>query len=159
MPKSRYSDDQLFQMYVTLGEERTLKRLSEVTGYSLQTLNNKSSKGNWKSRLADLTEKNESLITAFVADIKNEVAISEAVVYRGASEKLLSILQESMHMLQPTGNPREIKTILDTYKLINGQPTEITKQEVSTINTETLTDEELDAVTTQAYQKLFGAEA
>lgn len=146
MRKKKYTDDELFQMWVSLGEDRSIKQLAELTGYGTQTLNNKSSKGSWKVKLKGLTDEQEILVRAFVTDNEQAVAISEAVVYRGVSEKLLEVLSQSIQLLTPTGNPREIKTILDTYRLINGQPTDISKQQVETISQETLetlTDAEL----------------
>lgn len=159
MAKLRYTDDELFNMYVSLGEDRSLKRLAEVTGYSEVSIYTKSSKYKWTARLAELDESNISLVSAFVADNKNAVAISESIIYRGVSEKLLEIIRDSMPLLAPTSNPRELKTLLDTYRLINGQPTDISRTETAQVNTDALSDAELEGVAEDVLLKLFGAEA
>ena len=157
MPKvKKYNAEDCFNLWVAMGDDRSIKGLSDVTGKSEGTLNNYSSKFKWRERLAELKEEDKSLVAAFVRDNSAATALLESEVYRGVSEKLLEIISESITLIEPTSNPRELKTMVDTYRLINGQPTDITKQEVSSINPETLSDADLDAASAHAYAKLFG---
>ncbi|KQR08828.1 hypothetical protein ASF71_09975 [Deinococcus sp. Leaf326] len=73
------------------------------------------------------------------------------------SETFLRIFQESLPLLKPTDNPRELKTYLDMYRLINGQPTDISRQEVATVSqeaVEALTDEELFSIPEEVLNRL-----
>ncbi|WP_234305330.1 hypothetical protein [Deinococcus ficus] len=160
MPKvKKHTAEDCFQIYVSLGEERTIERVAEITQKSPKTIYNYSYQGKWKERLTTLKEEDKSIIEAFVRDSKHAKALLESEVYKSVSAKLLQTLEQSMEMLEPSGNPRDIKVILDTYRLINGQPTDISRQEVSTVNTDALTDEELEQVGEDLIRKMFGESA
>lgn len=145
----KYTAEDCFLIWVNLGEDRSIAKLADITGKSEGTLRNYSSKLNWSDRLKEMKQEDKSLIQAVIRDNSNAVLLVESEVYRGVSETILRVLQESLPLLKPTENPRELKTLLDTYKLINGQPTEISRQEVATVSqeaVEALTDEELFSI-------------
>lgn len=159
MAHKKYTAEDCFMVWVNLGSDRSIDRVADITGKSPKTIYNYSSSGNWKERLANLNEQNKSTIEAIVADNQNGVKLLESEIYAGVSDKLLSIIRDSMELLEPTGNPRELKTLVDTYRLINGQPTDISRQEVSTINPDALTEDELETLAEDVIDRLFGESA
>lgn len=155
MKNKKYTAEDCFTIYVSLGEDRTIEKVADITGKSPKTVYNYSYLGKWKDRLKEIHEEDKSLVAAFLRDSSAANAVLESEVMRGYSQKILEVIKESLDMIKPTDNPRELKTLLDSYRLINGQPTEISKQEVSHINTDNLSDAELEEVAEDLILKMF----
>jgi len=151
----KYTQEDCFNIWISLGEERTIERVADITGKSPKTLYNYSSSGKWKDRLQELAREDKSLLAAVVRDSNISNSLIENEIMKGYGQKILEIIKESLPLLKPTDNPRELKTLVDTYRLINGQPTEISRQEVSNINTDNLSDAELEEVAEDLILKLF----
>ncbi|WP_407541626.1 hypothetical protein Q0M94_19250 (plasmid) [Deinococcus radiomollis] len=145
--RKKYTEEELFSLYVSMGDTRTLQGLAGITGYSLPTLNNRSSKGKWQKRLKAQTEEQRNLVSAFVADINSKNLITESIVYSGLGERILQVLKDSLPLLEASKNPKDLKTLLDIYRVINSQPTEISEVYTKTLQEEdysSLSDAELE---------------
>ncbi|MFC3833086.1 MULTISPECIES: hypothetical protein [Deinococcus] len=155
MQKRKYTEDDCFRIWCNLGEERSMEEVASITGKSPKTIYNYSSSGKWKARLEELSQKDKEVIEAIVRDSDTKRVLTEMEVYRGLSESLLQTITDSLPLLQPTASARELKTLLDTYRLINGQPTDITKTEVAQVSTENLSTPELTSLAADVAERLF----
>lgn len=127
MGKKKPSKEELYNMYLSLGDERTLKKLADLSGYAESTLQKFSADGKWKERIREEVEEGKSVVRALVADNSLAVQIVESEVYSALSKKILETLQSKLHLLENVESVRDVKTLLDIHRVIQGQPTEVTQ--------------------------------
>lgn len=129
-----------FQLYRTMGNGRSLRKLSEATGYSVPTLHRMSVKYSWQQRLQDEAHQLGVLVKAQYAENEHTTAATRISL----ADTIFKKLEDSIDGLDITSF-REAKTALEMYALLTGKPTAIT-QDVSSIAVDTLTDSELEAL-------------
>lgn len=127
-----------FQLYRTMGNGRSLRRLSEATGYSVPTLHRMSVKYEWQQRLQDEAQQLGQLVKAQYEE--NEY--TSAATRISLADTIFKKLEDSVDSLDITSF-RDAKTALEMYALLTGKPTQITA-DVTSIPVDTLTDEELE---------------
>lgn len=117
--------EQLYIQYLEMGESRTLDKLSQLTGYKLNTLNKYSQIFKWQDRvLADTIALN--------LHVKNEPNLDISSL--SGHELLTRISRESQEKLYQAikgvkvNNVRDAKVMLELSQLAGGKPTEIVGQ-------------------------------
>ncbi|MFC6748206.1 hypothetical protein [Deinococcus aquaticus] len=143
MPKLLQENKELqqenyFQLYRTMGNARSLRRLEEATGLSLTSLHRMSVKYGWQQRLNEEADRLASLVKAQY----EEKEYSSAATRVSLADTIFKKLEDSVGDLS-ISSFKDAKTALEMYALLTGKPTAIT-QDVSSLPVETLTDEELE---------------
>lgn len=117
-------NEKLYLDYLGLGPERTLDKLSELSGKSLSALQKMSSRYNWKERLKrDTDELKRQYPTVQIESLSNSEIV--ACISRESLENLF----RSIKTLKVT-NVRDAKILLEIAQLAAGKPTEITQTKI-----------------------------
>ena len=104
----------LFQQYVELGENRTLKKLSEQTGVNLSKLKRLSAKYRWNDQIEEVNTVAE---IATVTAVKTDV-IAKQVVDAVEFRKMISLAVADAHQKMMNGEI-EVKTVNDWHKVMS----------------------------------------
>lgn len=110
--------EKLYQIYLSLGPNRTIARVSELTGKPLDSLYRVSAKHRWKTRVLEDT---------YASNTLEEGSSPESVLSVIAGDSLAK-LRETIRNLRPT-TARDAKALLEIYLLLQGRATVITQEQ------------------------------
>lgn len=130
-------ESQLFQLYLDMGEGRSLRKLAEATDKSYSYLTKLSASNDWKRQVVEETQLVVDSINAQFVDRR----LKQTEAKLSLAERMFKKLEESFDYLE-IENPRDFKIILDAYHLISGKPTVIS-QDVTNLPLDSMTDEEV----------------
>lgn len=131
------NEQHYFSIYLSLGEDRSLQRLVEVTGKSFSYLSKLSADNNWKERIREEAQ-------AVAEDVKAHYVhreMKETETRLSLAERIYSKIEASVDSV-PIETARDVKTMLEVHQLLSGKPTSIT-QDVTELDLSSLTDEQL----------------
>ncbi|MDV6373216.1 hypothetical protein [Deinococcus arenicola] len=111
--------ERLYLEYIGLGTDRTIPKLSKVTGQSIDSLYKMSKRYEWAERAA-LDDK--ALKEKFSNSDYSELGAGE--ILAGISRKSLEKLDRVISTVK-VSNPRDAKIMLELSQLAAGKPTEI----------------------------------
>lgn len=132
-----HNEQHYFSIYLSLGEDRTLQRLAEVTGKSFSYLSKLSADNNWKERIKEEAQ-------AVAEDVKAHYVhreMKETETRLSLAERIYNKIEASVDSV-PIQTARDVKTMLEVHQLLSGKPTSIT-QDVTELDLSSLTDEQL----------------
>lgn len=111
--------EQLYLEFVGLGPDRTILKLSEITGHKIDNLYRMSSRYKWIERvLVD----DKALKDKYDSKDYSELGAHE--ILSGISRKSLEKLDKVISTVK-VSNPRDAKILLELSQLAAGKPTEI----------------------------------
>lgn len=118
--------ESLYLEYLGLGKSRTITKLAELTGQSVDSLYKTGQRHKWKER-AELDDK--AIQDKYDSKDYSELGASE--ILSGISRKSLEKLDRVINTVK-VNNPRDAKIMLELAQLAAGKPTQITETQDNT---------------------------
>ena len=146
-----YTDEALFNIWIAV--DKNYRKVAEQTGLTLNHVRNQSSRHKWHARDEATSADAKALIHGIYEDSRLKGVIVEAEILNYVSAKLLAALKAATDIVNTSGKPSEIKTLLETYNLVNNKATSIIDtNQTTSLDVSGLTNDQLDqllALTTE----------